>query len=173
MKRSRNDTYYGVTRDDVINRVPRKTRDSGRTFTSAGKTRSDRSPGLHEHDGRERSRPVRQSWTIVRATRNLPRRHYSSRVPSCNGTESNCVEPWTKKNKIKKNLTELVKRPAVSTASRQPGFLRCFFDAEDRVYQRPRRISHANPDFVLAHIEVSITDFDEIWQKCSVLEKNT
>lgn len=50
----------------------------------------------------------------ARATRNLARRHYSSRVPSSNGTESNCVGGLEKKN-----LTELVKRPAVLSRTDQ------------------------------------------------------
>lgn len=42
------------------------------------------------HRGEDRGR-------TARATRNLARRHYSWRVPSSNGTESNCVGAWKKR----------------------------------------------------------------------------
>lgn len=50
----------------------------------------------HEATGTTSSTVLDDRGRTAQATCNLAWRHYSSRVPSFNGTESNCVEPWKK-----------------------------------------------------------------------------
>lgn len=76
----------------------------------------------------------------ARATRNLARRHYSSRVPSSNGTESNCVGGLEKKN-----LTELVKRTLQNRPVPPP------VPAPSTSRSSPDSVSHAHSAFRLSH----------------------